>query len=188
LCTHIQRQCTGLRPCHHSFLVLSPSLTSTPTIDVFPSYQQITSTGFDASGLRSNKKEHRKYLKKQLESYQAFFNDLSARGTGVKGVKNVKGEKSEWIIANIIPGFVKEFDLDGDDGPNLASVKQVTLSRGATSYKGSNILNRKSSNGLITTSNEPALQQSSSLPFQRHLVPPMPPLSSPLIMLMISRL
>jgi len=70
-------------------------------------------------------KEQITYLKEMLPAYLAHQSTLSKTATGPRMVRNVKGEKGNWLKKNVYSNFVEKFSSDAPDEPNLASLKTV---------------------------------------------------------------
>ncbi len=51
---------------------------------------------------------------------------LSERAKGPNKTGGIKGEKSDWVNAQVYPKFVARFKSDGPGGPNLESLKEVS--------------------------------------------------------------
>ena len=65
------------------------------------------------------------YLNGKLPEFIEYSTKLAARGTGPRGVGNVKGMKLEWIKQNVFPGFVEQFGKDPDKDCKLHRVRSL---------------------------------------------------------------
>ena len=65
------------------------------------------------------------YLKERLPEYHALCKTLRSKGTGPRGLKNVKGERKTWVYSNICPVFISKFNCHEPGGPNLDSLRKV---------------------------------------------------------------
>lgn len=68
-------------------------------------------------------KEQKAWLLSRLDEYKVYVGSLA--GTGIRLVKGVKGDKSEWVVKNIVPDYITHFNANGPEGPNLDSLKKV---------------------------------------------------------------
>ncbi|KAJ2925771.1 hypothetical protein H1R20_g11322, partial [Candolleomyces eurysporus] len=62
------------------------------------------------------------YLNSYLDKFLAECSCLDKTGTGPCKVKGNKGAKKTWVERKVIPGFIKEFQLAGRDGPELKAL------------------------------------------------------------------
>ena len=103
------------------------SKSSSPTLSLDNSHEQpapvILSTERPQHKLT---REERTYLLTRLPEYHALQATLAEKGDGPRGVKNVKGDKKDWIRAHIFDDFKVKFDSAAPGGPALDSVFKVS--------------------------------------------------------------
>ena len=66
------------------------------------------------------------FLRTFLPAYHKFYQSLAQKGTGERGIKGTKGKKRSWVLDNVYPAFAKQFNSAGPNGPNTASLKDVS--------------------------------------------------------------
>jgi hypothetical protein len=71
--------------------------------------------------------KQKKFLNSHLPAYHEYYKSQAEKGTGVRGIRGIKGNKREWVLNNVYPDFAREFKSDGPEGPNIASLKDVSF-------------------------------------------------------------
>jgi hypothetical protein len=67
------------------------------------------------------------FLKKHLPNYLTRIEDLMKVGTGPKIITGTKGNKKAWVEQTVYPTLLAEFGSAREGGPNLESLKTVSL-------------------------------------------------------------
>lgn len=70
-------------------------------------------------------KEQTAFLKQFSADYTQYYESLSKVGSGIRGIRGTKGDKSNWVLQNVYPKFITRFNSGGPDGPNLPSLQKV---------------------------------------------------------------
>ncbi|RXW12070.1 hypothetical protein EST38_g13782 [Candolleomyces aberdarensis] len=97
-------------------------------------------------------KVHQDWLRTHLDTFLAYCNTQNAKGAGVRKVGGVKGEKKAWVLANVWPGFVKEYKLDGKAGAPLEPLRKKIVKWYANHCKPKNIPTKSQA---VTSANKP---------------------------------
>lgn len=66
------------------------------------------------------------FLRTYLTAYRDFYQSVTKQGAGKRGIKGSKGKKKQWVLDNAYPAFAKHFNSAGPNGPNIASLKEVS--------------------------------------------------------------
>lgn len=67
------------------------------------------------------------YLKTFLPAYIAKVEEIARIGSGPKGIAGTKGDKKSWIESTVYPAYCTQFDVMRADGPQLGSLKTVSV-------------------------------------------------------------
>ena len=99
--------------------------TSIPTVSTTPPATQTQLVPERPMQRRFNDDEQG-FLRTYLTAYRDFYQSVTKQGAGKRGIKGSKGKKKQWVLDNAYPAFAKHFNSAGPNGPNIASLKEVS--------------------------------------------------------------
>lgn len=65
------------------------------------------------------------YLKTKLSSFNEYRAELTAKGTGQRGLKGVKGKQKDWVQANVYHEYIKKFNITSINKHLLLEVRRA---------------------------------------------------------------